>query len=106
MRGSEFDLMNGLTGLGVVLLRRAVHGSVYGDALIRTLSGVRSYLVDRARDRVLEGVQLPGWWTSNPPEIGPAGGAAVLGGCAHLGMARGAPGVSPFWPPVFVLATR
>lgn len=96
VRGSEFDLMNGLTGLGVVLLRRAVHGSVYGDALIRTLSGVLSYLVDRARDRVLEGVQLPGWWASNPPELGPAGGAAVLGGCAHLGMARGGAGILAF----------
>ncbi|MFC8796936.1 lanthionine synthetase LanC family protein [Promicromonospora sp. NPDC057138] len=74
----EFDLFNGLIGLGVLLLRRAPHS--------HTLSQILTHLVDLTQDRTLDGVRVPGWW-SRPDVLAPHYGHA------ELGMARGAAGL-------------
>ncbi|GAA4237281.1 hypothetical protein GCM10022254_48980 [Actinomadura meridiana] len=74
----EFDLIAGLTGLGVYLLRR--HG---GGELLRD---VLTYLVRLTEPRPDD---LPGWWALD----GPAGPAPKWGhGHGNLGMAHGISG--------------
>lgn len=94
-RAGEFDLMDGMTGLAVVLLRRATHARAErteeAGLLTDALAGVLAYLVDRASDRVLDQVRVPGWWTPEY-EPGPAG-STPLGGHADLGMAHGGAGI-------------
>lgn len=93
---SEFNLVDGLTGLGVVLLRRVVHQHSPNDDLSRALTGVLEYLVDRAWDRQLRDVQLPGWWTPTPHHSTAPGAPAALTGHADLGMAMGGAGILAF----------
>lgn len=85
----EFDLIRGLTGLGVVLLHR--------DTQPELLQDVLAYLVRLTEPVTVEGEQLPGWWSSD----GPNGRASCdwPGGHANLGIAHGIAG------PLGLLAT-
>ena len=91
---SELSLVDGLTGLGVVLLRRVFHQPARNEDLSRALADVLTYLVDRAQDRVLGDVPLPGWLTPtlHHPAT-PGAPPAVLTGHADFGMARGGAGI-------------
>ncbi|GAA2234395.1 hypothetical protein GCM10010413_37150 [Promicromonospora sukumoe] len=99
----EFDLMTGLAGLTTVLLRRAVHvaedpaasGPEQAEVLHTTLVRALAYLVDRARNRVLEGAPVPGWWSSTARSSSPTAPGAMdgVGGHAYLGFARGGAGI-------------
>ncbi|MFI5955384.1 lanthionine synthetase C family protein [Cryptosporangium sp. NPDC051539] len=68
---AEYDLIRGLTGLGVVLRRLGNHD---------VLRGVLDYLV-----RLTEPISnLPGWWCRNEPErTQPPGGGHANHGMAH-----------------------
>ncbi len=77
----EFDLINGLTGIGVYLLQAE-------DTEL--LQDVLSYLVRLVEPRTVDGRKLPGWWTGN----GPADQSSREwpGGHANLGLAHGIAG--------------
>jgi hypothetical protein len=75
----EYDLINGMTGIGVYLLQRGT------DDLLRD---VLSYLVRLAVEPVtVDGQQLPGWWAGDPPADQSSHDRP--GGFAHLGLAHG-----------------
>jgi len=77
---AEFDLINGLTGLGAYLLRRDPRGDL--------LHQVLAYLTRLTQP--LPGQDLPGWWTSQAPAgRRPAGQG---GGHGNLGLAHGIAG--------------
>lgn len=76
----EFDLIRGLTGLGVYLLHR-------GDPLLR---GILSYLVRLTRPMTVDGQVLPGWWARHDPRDRPS--PDWPGGHGNLGMAHGIAG--------------
>ncbi len=78
----EFDLISGLTGLGVYQLRR--HG---GGELLRE---VLSYLVQLSEPVPHGGQTLPGWWTSNDTADHPSD--FWSGGHGNLGLAHGITG--------------
>lgn len=78
----EFDLISGLTGIGAYLLHR--HGG--GDLL----DGVLSYLVRLTKPLVIDGEELPGWWTDNGPNGKPS--PSWPGGHGNLGLAHGISG--------------
>jgi lantibiotic biosynthesis protein len=79
----EFDLIRGLTGIGVHLLHR--HG---GGAL---LAEVLSYLVRLTEPlKTGDGETLPGWWSDNAPDDRPS--ARWPGGHGNLGLAHGIAG--------------
>ena len=82
----EFDLVGGLTGLGVVLLSRGRPTSLLDEVL--------TYLVGLATPACLDGTTLPGWWTDTGPS-----GEALDGGHSNHGMAHGIAG------PLALLAT-
>jgi hypothetical protein len=82
---SEFDLVHGLTGLGVYLLRCDPHNELLGE-ILRYL--VRLAEPIPANDGI--GLRAPGWWTSDAPAGRPIGRFA--GGHANLGMAHGIAG--------------
>ncbi|GDY31936.1 lanthionine synthetase C family protein [Gandjariella thermophila] len=84
----EFDLINGLTGLGVCLLQ-AVHADPNHPGG-EPLRDVLTYLVRLTGQITVNGVALPGWWTAN----GPSGRSDPRwpGGHANLGMAHGIAG--------------
>jgi lantibiotic biosynthesis protein len=84
----EFDLINGLTGLGVYLLHRG------RDDLLQE---VLAYLVRLTGPLKVEEGVLPGWWCGRGPGNQPDG--YWLGGHANLGMAHGIAG------PLALLAT-
>ncbi|WNV83035.1 methyltransferase, FxLD system [Umezawaea sp. Da 62-37] len=85
----EFDLINGLTGIGAYLLHTG------HDALLRD---VLSYLVRLVCEPIaLDGEQLPGWWTGNEPADRPC--PQWPGGHANLSIAHGITG------PLALLAT-
>ncbi|MFB6726640.1 lanthionine synthetase C family protein [Kribbella sp. NPDC056345] len=82
----EFDLISGLTGLGVYQLRRRGGGEV--------LDAVLAYLVRLCEPLSLNRQILPGWWTANdtadhPSEYWP-------GGHGNLGVAHGISGPLAF----------
>ncbi|MDQ1308326.1 MAG: lantibiotic biosynthesis protein [Actinomycetota bacterium] len=84
----EFDLVNGLTGLGVCLLQ-----AVHADPIHRNselLRDVLSYLVRLTGRITVDGAKLPGWWTANGPSDRPD--PQWPGGHANLGMAHGISG--------------
>ncbi|AXX28965.1 Lanthionine biosynthesis cyclase LanC [Actinosynnema pretiosum subsp. pretiosum] len=85
----EFDLISGLTGIGAYLLH--AHGNT------ELLRQVLTYLVRLTEPVVVDGEQLPGWWSGN----GPAGrpGDCCSGGHGNLGIAHGITG------PLALLAT-
>jgi lantibiotic biosynthesis protein len=84
-RPSEYDLISGLTGLGVYHLIR--HGSA-GSGMT---AAVLDYLVALAEPVCRHGESLPGWWSGT----GPAGtpDPAWPGGHLNLGMAHGGAGI-------------
>ena len=84
----EFDLINGLTGLGVYLLH-AIHADPRhpGGAPLRD---VLAYLVRLTGQITVDGATLPGWWTANGPSGRPD--PRWPGGHANLGMAHGIAG--------------
>lgn len=77
---AEFDLINGLTGLGACLLRRDP-----GGGLIRQ---VLTYLVRLTEPLTRDG--LPGWWTGQAPTGSRP--AHLPGGHGNFGMAHGIAG--------------
>jgi lantibiotic biosynthesis protein len=77
----EFDLINGLTGIGVYLLQAGC------TALLRE---VLAYLVRLTDTIVVDGHRMPGWWTTNGPADRPD--PRWPGGHANLGLAHGISG--------------
>ncbi|MGH3885759.1 MAG: lanthionine synthetase C family protein [Pseudonocardiaceae bacterium] len=55
----EFDLISGLTGIGVYLLHQHGESELLRDVL--------SYLVRLTEPLTVDGEPLPGWWTANGP---------------------------------------
>jgi hypothetical protein len=84
-RPSEYDLISGLTGLGLYHLVR--HGSA-GSGMTAAVLG---YLVALAEQVYQHGESLPGWWSGT----GPAGtpDPAWPRGHLNLGMAHGGAGI-------------
>jgi hypothetical protein len=84
-RPGEYDLISGLTGLGLYHLVR--HGSA-GSGMT---AAVLDYLVALAEPVYQHGESLPGWWSGT----GPAGtpDPAWPGGHLNLGMAHGGAGI-------------
>lgn len=78
----EFDLINGLTGIGAYLLHR------HGDA--DQLRDVLAYLVRLTEPLQTAAETLPGWWCRNPPTDSPA--HRWPGGHGDLGLAHGIAG--------------
>ncbi|TCC17124.1 lanthionine synthetase C family protein [Kribbella sindirgiensis] len=78
----EFDLISGLTGLGVYQLRRRRGGEVLHDVL--------EYLVRLCEPLTLDDQALPGWWTAN--DIADHPSASWPGGHGNLGIAHGISG--------------
>lgn len=78
----EFDLISGLTGLGVYQLHR--HGG--GDLLKHVLG----YVVRLCEPLSLDGFPMPGWWTGNDTADYPS--RSLPGGHGNLGMAHGIAG--------------
>ncbi|MQA93140.1 MAG: hypothetical protein GEV11_00350 [Streptosporangiales bacterium] len=79
---AEYDLIRGLTGLGVYLL--------YGRVEEDLLRDVLAYLVRLTRSITCDGVSLPGWWSHHGPEDRPS--PSWPGGHANLGVAHGIAG--------------
>jgi hypothetical protein len=77
----EFDLISGLTGVGLYLLHRHGGGDLLGDVL--------AYLV-RLTQPPIDDHTLPGWWTGNGPSDHPS--PQWPGGHANLGLAHGIAG--------------
>ncbi|SDC73866.1 lanthionine synthetase C family protein [Actinokineospora iranica] len=84
----EFDLINGLTGIGAYLLQTD------NTELLRD---VLAYLVRLTEPLRVDGQTLPGWWTGNAPADRPD--PRWPGGHANLGLAHGIAG------PLALLAT-
>lgn len=78
----EFDLISGLTGIGTYLLH------AHGDTDL--LRQVLAYLVRLTEPVVIDGDQLPGWWSGNGPAGHPE--ARWPGGHGNLGIAHGIAG--------------
>lgn len=77
----EFDLINGLTGLGTYHLCAGNAGQV---------SGVLAYLVRLVEPLRADGVRVPGWWTLDGPTGTPD--SQWPGGHANVGLAHGIAG--------------
>lgn len=84
-RPSEYDLISGLTGLGLYHLVR--HGSA--DPGMTT--AVLEYLVALADPVYQHGESLPGWWSGTGPASTPDPGWSA--GHLNLGMAHGISGI-------------
>jgi hypothetical protein len=84
-RPSEYDLISGLTGLGVYHLVR------HGSAASGMTAAVLDYLVTLAEPVYWHGVSLPGWWSGTGPASTPD--PAWPGGHLNLGMAHGIAGI-------------
>lgn len=76
---AEYDLLHGLTGIGVHLL----HHTPGDDAL----AAVLGYLVALTRPVTVHGEQMPGWWCVHDPAR-----RYTPGGHANFGMAHGITG--------------
>ena len=84
-RPSEYDLISGLTGLGLYHLVR------HGSAASGMTAAVLRYLVKLAAPVCRHSESLPGWWSGTGPAGAP--GPAWPGGHLNLGMAHGGAGV-------------
>lgn len=82
---AEYDLISGLTGLGLYHLAR------HGPAASGLTADVLAYLVDLAAPVQQDGVSLPGWWSGTGPGSRPD--PAWPGGHLNLGMAHGLAGI-------------
>ncbi len=78
----EFDLIRGLTGMGVYLLHRHGDSGLTRDVL--------SYLVRLTQPVPVESDLLPGWWCGNGPGDQPS--PQWPGGHGNLGLAHGISG--------------
>ncbi|HEY3952743.1 MAG TPA: lanthionine synthetase C family protein [Streptosporangiaceae bacterium] len=78
----EFDLISGLTGIGVYLLHRQACGELLEDIL--------AYLVRLTGPIHSQGETVPGWWTGNGLADQPS--ADRPGGHGNLGLAHGITG--------------
>lgn len=78
----EFDLISGLTGVGVYLFHRCNHEDLVQDVL--------TYLVRLVEPVKINGEVLPGWWCNQSPGSQPA--HRWPGGHGNLGMAHGIAG--------------
>ncbi|MDS1272434.1 lanthionine synthetase C family protein [Lipingzhangella sp. LS1_29] len=76
---AEFDLIEGLAGLGALLLTRGTPSPILEDVL--------AYLVSLAQPIHSVGQKLPGWWTSAGPS-----GTELDGGHGNNGIAHGISG--------------
>ncbi|UVS80486.1 lanthionine synthetase C family protein [Actinokineospora sp. UTMC 2448] len=76
---AEYDLIQGLTGLGCHHLRRDPRHSITGDVL--------AYLV-RLTQPLAVADTLPPWWVHHAPN----GGPSTIGGHGNLGLAHGIAG--------------
>lgn len=76
---ADIDITRGLSGMGRYLLAR------YRTDDLRT---VLSYFVELSKDREIDGVQVPGWWASGGPILGPAPDE-FQSGHLNLGLAHG-----------------
>lgn len=83
---AEWDLISGLTGLGVGLL--------YSDAQSPLLLDVLKYLVRLTQPVTINGGIVPGWWCPSPPSSHRA--SDWPGGHGNLGMAHGIAGPLAF----------
>jgi hypothetical protein len=79
---AEYDLINGLSGIGAHLLRRAPRSATFGRLL--------SYLVRLTQPMRIDGQLLPGWWTGHDPYFRHS--ADYPGGHGNFGMAHGVAG--------------
>jgi class I lanthipeptide synthase len=86
---AEYDLINGLTGLGCYLLHHHRDNPVIRDVL--------SYLVRLTEPLTVDADPVPGWWTGHGPGDRPS--ARFPTGHANLGLAHGITG------PLALLAT-
>jgi lantibiotic biosynthesis protein len=84
-RPGEYDLISGLTGLGVYHFVR--HGSA-GSGMT---AAVLDYLVALSEPACRHGKSLPGWWSGTGPASTPD--PAWRGGHLNLGMAHGVAGI-------------
>lgn len=78
----EYDLIRGLTGIGVYLLARHAGGDLLRDVL--------AYLVRLSGPLNAAGQVLPGWWSGNAPDDRPS--PRWPAGHGNLGMAHGVAG--------------
>jgi class I lanthipeptide synthase len=83
-RPSEYDLISGLTGLGLYHLTR------HGPAASGMTTAVLAYLVALSEPVCRHGESLPGWWSGTGPASTPD--PAWPGGHLNLGMAHGISG--------------
>lgn len=79
---AEYDLLHGLTGIGVPLLHHAPGSDVLGRIL--------DYLVRLTVPLRIDGETVPGWWVHHDPRRGDS--AAFPDGHANLGIAHGITG--------------
>lgn len=79
---AEYDLISGLTGLGVYLMARRPHST--------ELSRILNHLVALTRPVTRDGVSWPGWWTPAAPTGRPS--EQFPRGHANLGLAHGITG--------------
>ncbi|MGW1171622.1 lanthionine synthetase C family protein [Streptomyces sp. NPDC002550] len=84
----EYDLISGLTGLGTYHLHRG-HRTELRDTL--------AYLVRLTEPITVDAQPLPGWWTSDSPDLRPS--PRWPGGHGNFGLAHGIAG------PLTLLAT-
>jgi len=84
-RPGEYDLLSGLTGLGVY------HFVRHGSAASGMTAAVLDYLVALSEPVYRHGVSLPGWWSGTGPASTPD--PAWPTGHLNLGMAHGIGGV-------------
>ncbi|MDN0198153.1 lanthionine synthetase C family protein [Streptomyces sp. S.PNR 29] len=84
----EYDLISGLTGLGVYHLHRG-HKTELRDVLV--------YLARLTEPITIEAQRLPGWWTGDSPDLRPT--PRWPGGHGNFGLAHGITG------PLALLAT-
>ena len=84
-RPSEYDLISGLTGLGLYHLVR------HGSASSGMTAAVLDYLVALAEPVRRDGESLPGWWSGAGPANAPDPTWAM--GHLNLGMAHGIAGI-------------
>ncbi|GAA1095856.1 lanthionine synthetase C family protein [Nocardiopsis metallicus] len=83
---SEYDLISGLTGIGVALMRTAPHSTA--------LEQVLTYLVRLTEPLPTDQGHKPGWWVHHDPRM--INDPAFPHGHMNLGMAHGISGVLAF----------
>lgn len=81
---AEFGLVEGILGLGVILLRRAPGGAL--------MQQVIDYVVSLTRPVLVNGLEMPGWYVPHDP----APGIPTPGGHVSTTMANGAAGLLAF----------